>query len=51
MAKSELLSPTMQFKKGLGVELLRIQSICLLPNFPQLINATLSGKIFFFKTD
>lgn len=27
-------SLTMQFKKRFWVELLRIQSVCLLPNFP-----------------
>lgn len=39
---NEMLSPTMQFKEGFGVKFLWIQSIRLLPDFPQLSNATLS---------
>lgn len=36
----------MQFKKGFGVELLRIESVRLLPDFPQLSNAALrDGEI------
>lgn len=32
----------MKLEEGFGVELLRIESICLLPHFPQLSNTALS---------
>ena len=40
--KREEASLTVQFKKGFRVELLRIQSVCLLPDFPQLSDTSLS---------
>lgn len=38
------VSLTVQFKKCFGVELLRIQSVRLLPDFPELSYTTLSVR-------